>query len=105
MGSLSLGRPKWGGITWAKGAQEGRAPWGGFQEASRLPPWRNPREGNPRAQPLGLPPPPINRGGGGTPSRYNSDFSWQKGCPLSLPLIRSNLHPPEGLLLPPLYSG
>ena len=26
MGSLSLGRPKWGGSTWAKGAQEGRAP-------------------------------------------------------------------------------
>ena len=26
MGSLSLGRPKWGGSTWAKGAQEGEAP-------------------------------------------------------------------------------
>ena len=37
MGSLSLGRPKWGGSTWAKGAHEGRAPWGGFQEASPLP--------------------------------------------------------------------
>ena len=26
MGSLSLGRPKWGGSTWAKGGQEGEAP-------------------------------------------------------------------------------
>ena len=47
-----------GGSTWAKGAHEGEAPWGSFLEASPLPPWRNPREGNPRAQPLGLPPPP-----------------------------------------------
>ena len=54
MGSLSLGRPK---STWAKRAQEGRAP-GGASRKLPLPPWRNPREGNPRAQPLGLPPPP-----------------------------------------------
>ena len=26
MGSLSLGRPKWGGSTWAKGGQVGEAP-------------------------------------------------------------------------------
>ena len=58
MGSLSLGRPKWGGSTWAKGAQEGRAPWGSFQEASPLPLGVALGRGNPRAQPLGLPPPP-----------------------------------------------
>ena len=45
MGSLSLGRPKWGGSTWAKRAHEGEAPWGSFLEASPLPPWRNPRRG------------------------------------------------------------
>ena len=28
MGSLSLGRPKWGGSTWAKGGPRGEAPWG-----------------------------------------------------------------------------
>ena len=35
MGSLSLGRPKWGGSTWAKRAQEGRAPGGASR---KLPP-------------------------------------------------------------------
>ena len=37
MGSLSLGRPKWGGSTWVKRGHEGEAPWGSFQEASPLP--------------------------------------------------------------------
>ena len=62
MAPLSLGSPKWGGSTWAKGAQEGEAPrWklpprGG----SFIPPSLAPHqgEGNPRAPPLGLPPPP-----------------------------------------------
>ena len=58
MGSLSLGRPKWGGSTWAKGAQERREPWGSFQETSPLPLGAALGRGNPRAQPLGLLPPP-----------------------------------------------
>ena len=58
MGSLSLGRPKWGGSTWAKGAHEGKAPWGSFQEAFPLPLGTTLGRGNPRAQPLGMPPPP-----------------------------------------------
>ena len=37
MGSLSLGRPKWGGSTWAKGAQEGRAPGGASRKLPPLP--------------------------------------------------------------------
>ena len=57
MGPVSLGRPKWGGSTWAIGAQEGRAP-GGASRKLPPPPWRKPREGNSREQPLGLPPPP-----------------------------------------------
>ena len=57
MGSLSLGRPKWGGSTWAKGAQEGGRLGGSFQEASPLL-GAALGEGNPREQPLGLPPPP-----------------------------------------------
>ena len=76
MGSLSLGRPKWGGSTWAIGAQEGRAP-GGASRKLPPPPWRSPREEetlgrSPRAAPSSKgaspPPPPINRGDGGTPS-------------------------------------
>ena len=43
MGSLSLGRPKWGGSTWAKRAQEGRAP-GGASRNLPPPPWRIPRQ-------------------------------------------------------------
>ena len=79
MGSLSLGRPKWGGSTWAKGAQEGRAPRGASR---KLPP-------SPLAQPLGLPPPPrwlpspspINRGGGGTPSCTTEIVLFPEGLP------------------------
>ena len=44
MGSLSLGRPKWGGSTWAKGGPRGEGAWGSFQEASPPPPWFLPRE-------------------------------------------------------------
>ena len=95
MGSLSLGRPKWGGSTWAKRAQEGRAPGGASR---KLPPSprRSPRqEGtlgrSPRAAPSSKggspPPPPINRGGGGTPSTQEVVLSSPKGCPLSLPLL------------------
>ena len=51
------------------------------------------------------PPPPINRGGGGTPSTQEVVLTSPKGCPLFLPLFRSNLHSLKVLLLPPLYSG
>ena len=44
MGSLSLERPKWGGSTWAKVAQEGEAP-GRELRGSFLPPWCIPKGG------------------------------------------------------------
>src|ERR1041384_2333706 len=89
MGSLSLGRTKWGGSTWAKGAQEGRAPWGSCQEASHSPLGATLGRGNPRAPPLGLSPPPrwlpspspINRGDGGTPSTHKFVL-FAEGLPL-----------------------
>src|SRR3954471_18175535 len=37
MGSLSLGRPKWGGSIWAKGGPRVECAWGSFQEASPSP--------------------------------------------------------------------
>ena len=37
MGSLSLGRPKWAGSTWAKCGPRGEGTWGSFQEAFPLP--------------------------------------------------------------------
>src|ERR1041384_7515069 len=95
MGSLSLGRPKWGGSTWAIGAQEGRVP-GGASRKLPPPPWRSPREEetlgrSPRAAPSSKggspPPPPINRGDGGTPSIHKLFPPTPKSCPLSLPLL------------------
>ena len=74
-GPFSLGRPKWEGALGPKEAQGGWRPRGSFLEASP-PPWHSPWGGetlgrSPRAAPLSklasLPPPPINRGGGGTP--------------------------------------
>jgi len=55
---------------------------------------------------VGSPPPPLINRGGGAPleTQFQIAFS-AEGLPLSLPLFRSNLHNPEGLLLPPLYSG
>ena len=100
MGPLSLGRPKWEGATWTKGAHRWRPPpWrakASLGETLGRPPPREETLGRtPRGCPLlqgGCPPPPpINSGGGGTRFTHNRNCSLPKGCPLLLPLIRLDL--------------
>ena len=99
MGPLSLGRPKWEGATWTKGAHRWRPPLEGqglLRGNPRAPPSREETLGRtPRGCPLlqgGCPPPPpINSGGGGTRFTHNRNCSLPKGCPLLLPLIRLDL--------------